>query len=433
MINKFVLFIIFICISISISGCDEPEEYITDIRPIFPEIYKTLLETEDQKEKDFTVDKKLVSVSVENMPLREFIAHLSGLVEISIICEDTLDDKLVTIDVIDTEVAEVLTGVARRFNADIITQGNLYYIGNLKMDDRGYLVRRIKRLDKDNLKEVISAMLSDLGRVFVGDDGLTVVGDSIRVLKQIDSMINDMERIPANAWILQMYLITTTDKVTKNLGFETEAFLDISHIGELDTSAAFAQGASKVIADSEFRAILNVARTSEKYRIDAEPMMLLVDGGTSSIRDGEKIAVPMKTVSDSGTVSTTGYEFVDTGVITTIALREMSKNTAKCDVSVELTQVTGYVEEFPITAGQTFTTTTILESGGTYLIGSISKKSLTRETSGALVSTHSKKGHNDVGMTIWVRCYKIQGDFDLNTQTSRTTFATSPHGYGMKN
>ena len=395
-----------------LSGCGENTgANVTLQLPRFPEMYRAFLEEEDNQEKEFSVSKKVVTVSVNEMPLKEFLAHISSLVEISVICEDTLDEKLVSIDVVDTDVGEVLSGVARRFNADIIVQGDLYYIGNLKMDDRGYLVRKVKRLSKDSIREVVTAMLSEIGRVFVNDDGLIVVGDSLRVLKQVDSMLTSVERQPANSWILQMYLITTTDKATKNFGFETEAFLDISHIGELDTSAAFAQGVTKVIADSEFRAILNIARDSEKYRIDAEPMMLLVDGGRASIRDGEKIAVPMKTVSDMGTVSTTGYEFVDTGIITTVSLREMSKRTASCDVSVELTQVTGYVEEFPITAGQTFSTTVILESGGTYLIGSISKKSVTNEKSGALLNTYMKKGNNDVAMSIWVRCYKIQGDY----------------------
>ncbi len=394
------------------SGCGGKKDgNVTLQRPVFPEMYRTFLEEEDKQEKEFVSARKTVTVSVNEMPLKKFLAHISGLVEISVICEDTLDEKLVSIDVVDTDVGEVLSGVARRFNADIIVQGDLYYIGNLKMDDRGYLVRKVKRLSKDSIKEVVTAMLSEMGRVFVNDDGLIVAGDSLRVLKQVDSMLTSVERQPANTWILQMYLITTTDKATKNFGFETEAYLDISHIGELDTSAAFAQGVTKVIADSEFRAILNIARDSERYRIDAEPMMLLVDGGKASIRDGEKIAVPMKTVSDMGTVSTTGYEFVDTGIITTVSLREMSRRTASCDISVELTQVTGYVEEFPITAGQTFSTTAILESGGTYLIGSISKKSVTNEKNGQLLNMYMKKGNNDVAMSIWVRCYKIQGEY----------------------
>ena len=396
-----------------LSGCGEnTDANVTLQLPRFPEMYRAFLEEEDNQEKEFSVSKKVVTVSVNEMPLKEFLAHISSLVEISVICEDTLDDKLVSIDVVDTDIGEILSGVARRFNADIIVQGDLFYIGNLKMDDRGYLVRKVKRLSQDSIKEVITAMLSDMGRVFVNNDGLIVVGDSLRVLKQVDSMLTSVERQPANTWILQMYLITTTDRSTRNLGFETEAYLDISHIGWLDTSAAFAQGVTKVIADSEFRAILNMARSSERYRIDAEPMILMVDGGSASVRDGEKIAVPMKTVSDMGTVSTTGYEFVDTGIITNLSLREMSKKTASCDISVELTQVTGYVEEFPITAGQTFSTTAILESGGTYLIGSISKKSITRENSGELLNTYTKKGTNDIAMSIWMRCYKIQGDYE---------------------
>ena len=105
-----------------------------------------------------------------------------------------LDDKPVTIDVVDMGVGEVLSAIARRCGADIIIQDNLYYIGNLQDEDRGFLIRKVRRLIAEDIEKVLSSLISDLGKVFASADGLIVVGDKVRVLQHINSMLDDVER-----------------------------------------------------------------------------------------------------------------------------------------------------------------------------------------------------------------------------------------------
>ncbi|MCD7897550.1 MAG: hypothetical protein LUG50_12895 [Planctomycetaceae bacterium] len=279
-----LLFVSFLC-----GACnpDQKEEQIPFKPPQFANAYKALL-ADDLLSSEVAEEKNVMTLNIKDMPLKEFLTHVSGLTDVSIISEQSLDEGLVTLNVVDSSVEEVLSAVARRFGVDIISQDGLYYIGSLNSTDRGYLVRKVRRLYAEEIGEILKTMNSDIGSSFVNSDGLIVVADNLRVLKQIDNMLNEMEKLPANAWILQMYLITTTNKNTNDYGFDVTADFDGSILTELDTSAAFARSTSKLVADSEFRAVLRAARNSSAYNILAEPMMLLVDGGKASIRDGKR-------------------------------------------------------------------------------------------------------------------------------------------------
>lgn len=384
----------------AISGCndvqpDKPAEVT------FRDVYASLAEQQQSGGESAPEEKRRMTLSVSSMPLRQFLQHISEKEGLSIICDVELDSKPVSIDVVDTDVGEILSAVARRFGADITRQDNLYYIGNLKPEDRAFLVRKVRRLSADELRQVLASMASETGRVFASNDGLVVAADRVRVLQRVSAMLDDVERQPANTWVVQLYLISTTDKASRELGVDTTLALDVS--------ATFANNRAKAVTDGAFKAILKAARSSTDFSVLAEPMLLMVDGGTSSIKDGEKIPIPRRTVSDSGTVTTTGYDYVDTGIIVQAILREMSSKTASCALSIDLTQVSGYVGDSPVTTGQTFTTTTVLESGGTYLVGAMSKKSATREKGGTFFDTYSKRSVNDGQVMIWLRCYRIDG------------------------
>lgn len=384
--------------------------------PDFQALYAEMVEDSEEAEAREEGGKRLLTLSVTGMPLSRFLQYITNKYGISIICDQNLDASPVTVDVVDTDIGDMLSAVARRFNVDITEQGNLYYLGNLKPEDRGFLVRKVRRLQSADIKNVLTSLSSEQGRVFVSSDGLVVVGDRVRVLQRMATMLDDVEKQPSNTWIVQLYLISTSDVVSKNIGFETS--------NSIEVSAVFADNTARFVSDGSFKAMLKAARESSEYGIVAEPMMLMVDSGSSTIEDGEKIPIARRTVSDAGTVTTTGYDYVNTGINITAGIREMSPTQASCSLSVDLTQVSGYVESSPITSGQTFKTTAVLQSGGTYLVGSMSKKSETHTKSGAFFNSNFKKSKNDGAIMIWLRCYRIQGGFRDADAASRSGSST---------
>lgn len=385
------------------SGCDvkpEPAEMPRSERPVFSTMYDILRDEETRV--DVVADEEKITFSTSGMSLIEFLRYVADVAKISIVCDQSLDNQIVNVNVVNAGIRDVLSSVARRYGVDITQQGSVYYIGTLKPQDRALLVRKVKRLRSDDIVKMISALISEVGKVASSPDGLTVVGDRVQVLRNINSMIDQIEAARANTWVAQLYMITGSTIASRELGFDTTATLDVA--------AILANSKSNVEALGAFNAVLRAARSNSGHSVLAEPMLLLTDGGSGSIRDGERIPIPRKVVSDNGTVTTVGYEYVNTGVNVTVNIREMSSRSASCGVKIVMDQVTSYVEgTVPVTSGQTFETQAVVDSGGTYLLGSLTRKSSLREKGGAFINTY-KSNKDDGGIVeVWLRCYRIGG------------------------
>ena len=396
-----------LCSVLLISGCrvgvkDLDSTLTEKDEPYFSPFYE-LLEEQDREE-DSAPEEKKITLSTKSMRMTDFLRFVADRAGISIVCDESLDGRVVNITVVDTDVRDVLSAVARRYGVDITEQGNVFYIGTLKPQDRAILVRKVKRLSSDEIVSMVETLSSEVGRVAASSDGLMVVGDRVRVLQNINSMLTQVEQAQTNTWVLQMHLISGSSADNRELGFDTTATLDIA--------ATLANSRSKVQNLGAFNAVLKSARSKSRYEILAEPMVLITDGGVSAIQDGETIPIPRRTVSDSGTVNTTGYEYVKTGIVVNTSLREMSAKSATCTIEIEMTQVTSYVDYAPVTSGQSFKTTAVLESGGTYLIGSMTRRSTNRDQGGAFVPTFNANKDNATNVEIWLRCYRIKGGYN---------------------
>lgn len=205
------------------------------------------LEAAKEAEVEIVEPPQLLTISTSGMPLKTFLRWLTDKSDISIICDQSLDETPVTIDVKDVPLPDVLSAVSRRMSVDLTQQGNLYYVGSLKPEDRGVLVRKVRRLSADDLNKTVQVLLTEMGRAAAYSDGLLVVGDRVRVLQRINAMLDQVESSEANTWVIQLYLISIQDTLSRELGVETTTALDIA--------ATFAtSGGGKTVAKGAFRA-----------------------------------------------------------------------------------------------------------------------------------------------------------------------------------
>jgi type II secretory pathway component GspD/PulD (secretin) len=216
---------------------------------------------------------------------------------------------------------------------------------------------------------------------------------------------------------VQLYLISAQDSFSRELGMDTETALDVA--ATFANSSAWNRSLSASTADRAYgktasasgalTAMLKATHTTGKASIVAQPLMLLLDGGSCAFQDGDTIPIPQKTVSENGAVTTSGFEYVQTGLIIKSSLREVSPSTAKCQLDIELTNITGYVDSAPIINGQKFSTTAVLETGGVYLLGSLARKQKQRNTEGPLFPMLFNKSKSSGDIQVWLRCFRIAG------------------------
>lgn len=301
------------------------------------------------------------------MPLPLFARWVSDLSGYSVIMDETLRGRTVTLEVVDQPVDEVLSAVARSLGVALDRRRErLFYLGTFQESDAGVLVRRVRRLDQEQLTSAIAVLSSRDGNSISFAGGLVIVSDRVEVLDRIDAMLDEVESSVRPVWVVQLYVVSLSDHDLADFGFNFSPALDVA----LAYAAGSAVGAAGVSVDAGLAAVLTAAETRDSMSLMAEPLFYLSDGESATFVRGQAIPLPLRSVSNMGTVSTNSYKRIQTGQTIDVTIRESSADTAFLTVSVESSDIRGYVERAPIIFRENFSTRGEVRSGGVYLLGS---------------------------------------------------------------
>lgn len=333
----------------------------------------------------------------------DFVRWLSEAANVSVVLQEDLDERELTIDLRDVPLSRLLALVSRRLGVQVTKLGTVYYIGNLGPEDRGYLVRKVRRLDPESLDQAAAIVMSELGEVVVMQDGVAVFSDRVEALTRLGSMLDEVETAELGFWLVQFHLINIDRRNFRELG------LDVTPLLEISARMATGGGASQFDAVAGFDAILRAAANNEAMTVKSAPLFVMRDGGISSISNTRDIPVPLRTTSDEGTVTTDGFEIVSIGTTINLTLREATANTATVNVQLEQSQLAGFVESAPIKVANRFSTEAPLASGGVYLLGSMSTDSTRDSIEGPVKLTFVDEDDASI-IQIWCRVMKIEGE-----------------------
>jgi len=385
----------------------------SDSTPVFTRIYDELNEKPALLETAKTMERRL-TLSCEKMPLPKFLQYVATETGVSLVADEQLDGRMVTLEVVDVTLAELLGTAARRLGVQIGRVGSTWYLGQLRGEDRGVLVRRVRRLSQEGVKAAVDVMLSDAGRLSTFPDGLLVCGDRVEVLERIRDLLDRVEASGAESWVVQLYLVSISESKRRELGIDAQPLVELSYAlatksNSIGLALATPEDAKKVA--QALTSVLKVSSTSQDVRILAQPLFLLLDGETSKFSSGLSIPLPKKVVSDQGTVTTQGYEYVNTGLDCQASIREMSAQLVRFKVAVDLGQLQGFVEEAPIQSKDHFETVAVLASGGVYLLGALNRDERTRTRSGPFekIPTSKIQDEKSAQVQVWVKVFRVAG------------------------
>lgn len=319
---------------------------------------------------------------------------------------DGLENKLLTMEVRNQPIEDVLALLARRMDVTMRREGNLYFIGALKPEDKGILVRRVRRAKVEQLQQALSVFAGEHGKSAQFTDGLVVVGDTVEVLKRVSEMLDLVEASDAPVWIVQLHLVSYSRAAADELGINVEP--------AAKAGLAFASGSlagavqSGLSLSASLDTVLQVAFSRDDVSVTAAPMFLLCDGTKAEFVQGDRLPIPKRSVSNEGTVQTVGYEYVQTGVQVELLLREFTTDSARIELLVNMSDLKRMVEEAPVTGEEKFKTDAIVRAGGVYLLGTLVKD--------------RKQGRQELGfqsgdyvlqsaqvVQVWGQCYRIAG------------------------
>lgn len=352
-----------------------------------------------------------MTLSADGMPLAAFLRYLSDQGGVSVVAEEGFDTAPVTIDARDQPVSAVLGAVARRLGVQLTRSGSLYFLGALRPEDRGVLVRKVTRLGGPELAQAVTVLLSEFGRATAYPDGLVVVGDRVEVLQRVTELLDSIESAPSESWAVQLHVVSITRSEASDLG------LDV--VPELEIAARFAAASGTLLTPGSptgtgatlaggLTAILRAERERRGVRMVADPLFVLVDGEEGTFRNGERVPVPRRTVSPEGTVTTLEFQYEQTGLDLRVTLRDLGAGRAMATVDVELSDIVGFIENAPRVRNQQFHTQAVLATGGVYLLGALRRDDENHGTLGVL-GTRKTKADSEQVVQVWARAYRIGG------------------------
>jgi len=343
------------------------------------------------------------------MPLGLFLRELARQTGKSYVWAEELEGATVSLEVEDVDLIEVLTFVARRLDCDFTGSGDLYFIGDSTSEDRAFGVFRVGRLSRDEVQEVLGAVLTETGEFVALADGVCICADRFSVLSRVADLFARVEGVGRSVWLIQLVLLERVERTEKTRGIDASFDLELAGtFSDVSSATGYAGGA---------RVAFKAETVREGVQVYAKPLFCLLDGGEGSVKRTEIVPIAEFTTTETGAVVTSGFSEVEVGLKCLVKLRESGGDVAAVDYEISLGEIVGYVDgRVPVRTEEELTGAAIVVSGGTYLLGSLQRGRESSGVSGSFALLHSSKVEQS-DLEIWLLAARIGGDLVVTGDT----------------
>lgn len=395
-LTRLIVNIFFICISFGAGGCII-EKNLVQADP-FAQVYSSVEDFETMVDTELENLGDFITLSAYKMPLSVLTRILSDKFSIGIVYAEELGLKEITAEIKSSDLQSVLNVISRQVSVDVIRSGSTYYIGKLRPEDRGILVRKSYGVEPSELNQILTSMVSTQGKCNVTSDGILVVSDHETVLRRCSEMCDYIDASESPTWILQLYFVSLRKDAMVSAGIATKSSGAVSYdIAENKFN----------LDEAKIEALFTFDTSSQFADVYASPMLLSRDGKQSSWSDGESVPIAKKTVSDYGTVSTTDFQYTDVGFMVNSKIQRTKKGLANLVLSVTMSEIKGFVETAPRTVKTAFNVDLDVQPNKLYLLGDLSIfKDVDSQEKILRFGTTTGR----ISLQVWGKVYKVRPD-----------------------
>lgn len=307
----------------------------------------------------------IVDLSVQGMLIEDFCKVISDRYGIGLVVSSELFGKHITAELKGTDLSTALSLIARQLSANVISHNNTYFLGNLSPDDNAFYFRRVYGYTNQDIKSSLQSLLTSNGKCEVFSNGVIFVSDKELVIRRVIESLDFLQQQTFDCYIVQLYFVLLRKDALAEAGFATSTSGTISY--NLTDSTL-------KIEDLKLEALFNGTMSSNYADLYNSPMLIVRDGVSSRWKDGQKIPVPQKTVSDSGAIVTTGHTYIDTGFIAKV-LCSSTRSGCLLQLNLTVSDVLSYVETLPVTSETSVDVSVEMQPGRIYLLAELQKYS----------------------------------------------------------
>lgn len=345
-----------------------------------------------------------LTLSACGLPLSLFSRIVSDKFNVGVVFSSALGQKTITAEFKNSTLSDCFNVVSRQLSVNVVKVGNTFFVGELRPEDRGILVRKILGFSNDDLFKAVGGVLSDKGKFSVIGNGIVTATDVESVLVRVGELLDYLSSSDSLVWIVQLAFLTINKEIL------VEGGLKVTTSGTLSYN----------VSDSEFKlsdinidGIINAAMSSSFADVHSCPMLLVREGSSSSWKFGRRVPVPRRSVSDQGTVTTTGYDYIDVGFNVSASLNR-SRSGGILSLQIGKSDIDSYVDSSPVTSQNVYEFVADMVPLKPYLLGELSTfKDL--NTQSDILNFGKTKGKSSV--QVWGQIYPIRAgvrrDFPL--------------------
>lgn len=302
-----------------------------------------------------------LTLSAHLIPFSVFARVMSDTFNIGLVFSEKLFQKTITAEFKETGLEDVLNVVSRQLNTDVVHVGNTYFVGKLRPEDRGILVRKVIGYTNKELQDTVRSSLSQYGKLAVVGSGIVTAVDQPSVLTRVVSLLDSLDRFDNPAWIIQLaFLIIQRDALI-------EAGAKIATSGTISYNV---QDNQFQLKDLNIDGIVNTALQSSFADVHSSPMLLCREGSKSTWKFGKRVPIPKKSTSNYGVVTVTGYDYLDVG-FTVSAQVEPSRVGGLLTLEVNKSDIESYVDYAPLTSQNFYSFKVDMQPNKCYLLGEL--------------------------------------------------------------
>lgn len=352
-------------------------------------------------------DLPAVTLIAVDMPLRDAVLDLANQAEISV--SVPASEALITCNYNNVPAELVLRQLAQQSGLGVTYRDGVVNFGD-EIDGREvYAVLDPGYAPPKEAADLFSIVLGSEGEVRELDGKLSYSGSREGLERALT--VAEGYKLGPDAWRLTVVVYEVSDQVQRQLGVEVAAGFN----GELGVGAAAGdleqpvQGARAALSVT---ALGRLADSGTEAKVHTIGTLYLIEGQSSTLQQGDTVPVPRRVVSPEGTVSTEGYEYIESG-FKVLANGRRVPGGLLLSLSPSVSSVTGFVEEAPILTQATVTGDVIVSSGEWVVLSGLRRSQKRVSSSGlpGIGKTMHRDELADGWLVVCVRADRIRQAF----------------------
>ena len=336
-------------------------------------------------------DVRLVTARFLGCNFRDGMRQLTELTGSLIMWSKSLDNETIDGTFVNQPLDEVLELVARRLNVSVTADRGMYFIGEVRDGDNVSAVIRIPPVAREELRLVLGKMGSGKAEVI---GSFIWLSDTVENVRKVVSDLELIREQSERSYLAEVFFIRVNEddflRLTANLRInQVDIFSSAFNISQLFSMF--------VDADGKLGSTV----------IDTRPVLLLSEGRKATFEVGNEITRERKALSETGIISTMGYDKFQDGILLSLMLTRVSSDRYSLDMELEVSTF----DKADFTSSIPTKSTSVLKSPGMLIRdgGVVYAGSLKRRDASKIFGVFSlDAGRGSDLLTIWVRCREIK-------------------------